>query len=378
MVIYSMRCPKCGLIQMAAPNCKSCSAQVGEAAGSTTKPATHPTPTSALRFQPSVQREPLPFATGESQGLSFFGSGGSLFGIYVVNVFLTIITFGIYSFWGRVEVRRYLMSQTEFVGERLAYHGTGKELLLGFLKAMVVFGTPIALLSAVRDVLDVGEIIKMAAALVVYLFILFLIPFVTVAARRYRMSRTSWRGIRFSFRGHVWDFFKIFVGGSLLSAVTLGLYYPFFATNKYSYLTSHSYFGNQSFQFDGSGADLFGSYLLALLLTIPTLGLYWFWFMAKKQRHFVDHTSFATTRLESTVTGGALLLLSLGNWLLLIVTLGLGWAWVVVRNLRFAYKYIALRGPLDVEGIVQEAKLAPATGEELAGFFDLDSGFDIG
>jgi uncharacterized membrane protein YjgN (DUF898 family) len=70
--------------------------------------------------------------------------------------------------------------------------------------------------------------------------------------------------------------------------------------------------------------------------------------------------------------------LSLGNWLLLIVTLGLGWAWVVVRNLRFAYKYIALRGPLDVEGIVQEAKLAPATGEELAGFFDLDSGFDIG
>ncbi|MFQ5874296.1 MAG: DUF898 family protein, partial [Dehalococcoidia bacterium] len=166
--------------------------------------------------------------------------------------------------------------------------------------------------------------------------------------------------------------------GWLLTTITLGLYYPFFATKKYAFMASHSYFGNEKFQFDGRGQDLFGNYLLALLLTIPTLGLYWFWFLAKKQRYFLDHTSFATARFHSTVTGGRLLLLNLGNLLLLIVTLGLGWAWVIVRNIRFAFRYLTLEHLLDVAGIQQEAQLASATGEELAGFFDLDAGFDLG
>ena len=379
MSLMGVKCGKCGLIQMAKESCKSCGS-----------PLMDPLNPGAPRSQPSVQRETLPASSektqretlpasrGETHRLTFFGGGSSLFGIYVLNVFLTLVTFGIYSFWGRVKVRNYLMSQTEFVGDRLAYHGSGKELLLGFLKAMVVFGIPVALLTAVRDVLDVGQLIKISAGLVVYLLILFLVPFATVASRRYRMSRTSWRGIRFSFRGRVWDFFKIFVGGSILSTVTLSLYYPFFATKKYLFMTSHSYFGNEKFQFNGSGRDLFGSFLLALVLTIPTLGFYWFWFSAKMQRHFFNHTSFGTSRLESSVTGGALLRLKIGNLLLLIVTLGLGWAWVVARNVNFAFRYIMVKGPLDVDGIVQQAELAPATGEELAGFFDLDAGFDIG
>ena len=70
--------------------------------------------------------------------LSFHGSGGSLFGIQIVNLFLTLVTLGIYSFWGRVKVRKYMMSQSDFEGDRFAYHGTGKELLIGWLKAIVI------------------------------------------------------------------------------------------------------------------------------------------------------------------------------------------------------------------------------------------------
>ncbi len=221
MSLMGVKCGKCGLIQMAKDNCKSCGS-----------PLVNPLNLGATRSQPAVQRGTLPASRGETHRLTFLGRGGTLFGIYILNVFLTLVTFGIYSFWGRVKVRSYLMSQTECEGDRLAYHGSGKELLLGFLKAMVVFGIPIALLTAVRDVLDVGQLIKISAGLVVYLLIIFLGPFATVAARRYRMSRTSWRGIRFSFRGRVWDFFKVFVGGSILSTVTLSLYYPFFAKNQ--------------------------------------------------------------------------------------------------------------------------------------------------
>ena len=64
------------------------------------------------------------------------------------------------------------------------------------------------------------------------------------------------------------------------------------------------------------------------------------------------------------------------NALLLVCTLGLAWPWVRVRNIDFAFRYLALDGPLDLERIRQQAQQASATGEGLAGF--LDTGFDLG
>jgi uncharacterized membrane protein YjgN (DUF898 family) len=271
-----------------------------------------------------------------------------------------------------------LLSQTEFAGDRFAYHGTGKELFIGFLKALLVFFLPIGALVIAPELLEASEVVKNVGKGIAYVAVLFFVPVAMVGARRYRMSRTSWRGIRFSFRGRALDFVKIFVGGSFLSMITLGLYYPFFITKQYAFMTSHSYFGTQKFDFDGRGRDLLGPYILAFLLLFPTLGLYWFWFQAKLQRYFWDHTSFGNARFRSTVTGGRLLVLTLGNFLLLGLTLGLGWPWVLVRNARFACQYLVLEGPLDMAVIMQDAQLASATGEGLASFLDLDTGFDFG
>jgi uncharacterized membrane protein YjgN (DUF898 family) len=288
---------------------------------------------------------------------------------------LTVVTLGIYYFWGKVRVRSYLLSQTEFEGDRFAYHGTGKELLIGFLKAALVFGVPLFLLGTARALLEGMPAINVLLGLLTYALIVVLIPVAIVGARRYRLSRTSWREIRFSFRGRTLDFIKLFLVGSLLTAITLGLYYPIFEVRRYGFLASHSYFGNEKFDFDGKGRDLFGSFLLAIVLFFPTLGLYLFWFLARKQRYFWEHTSFGGSRFRSTVTGGRLLLLTLGNLLLLVVTLGLGWPWVMIRNVRFAFRYLTLEGPLDLGGIQQEAQAATATGEALAGF--LDAGLDL-
>jgi uncharacterized membrane protein YjgN (DUF898 family) len=141
-------------------------------------------------------------------------------------------------------------------------------------------------------------------------------------------------------------------------------------------MASNSYFGTQKFEFDGQGRDLLGSYILAVLLLIPTMGLYLFWFAAKKQRYLWDHTTLGTSRFHSTVTGGALFLLSLGNLFLLIFTLGLGWPWVMVRNVRFAFTYLTLEGPLNLDAIQQEAQAASPTGEGLDSILDLDTGLD--
>jgi uncharacterized membrane protein YjgN (DUF898 family) len=313
---------------------------------------------------------------GQSRRLSFHGGGGALFGIHVVNIFLTIVTLGIYYFWGKVRVRSYLLSETEFEGDRFSYHGTGKELLLGSLKAILIFGVPVAILRVAPDLLAAPNAIRGLAGFLASLILWVFFPFAIVGARRYRLSRTSWREIRFSFRGSAWEFIKLFLGGSLLTGITFGLYYPVFESRRYAFMTSHSYLGNEKFRFDGKDGGLFGTFLLVLLLFLPTLGVSWFWFLAKKQRYFWEHTSFGAARFRSTVTGGRLLLLHLGNLLLLVMTLGFAWPWVMVRNLRFTFTYLTLEGPLNLESIRQEAQAASATGDALASF--LDAGLDLG
>lgn len=188
-------------------------------------------------------------------------------------MFLTLMTLGIYHSWGKVRVRNYLWGQTEFNGDRFAYHGTGKELFTGFLKSVVVFGLLYALFQAVPFVPG-GLIARIGVLLLAYGLLLTFIPLAMVGARRYRLSRTSWRGIRFSFRGGAAEFIKLFIGGTLLSLVTLGLYYPVFMVDQYAFMVSHSYFGSRKWDFNGQGRDLWGSFLSAVLLSIFTFGLF--------------------------------------------------------------------------------------------------------
>jgi uncharacterized membrane protein YjgN (DUF898 family) len=306
--------------------------------------------------------------------LTFAGSGGTLLGIHIVNVLLTILTLGIYYFWAKVRVRSYLLSQTEFEGDRFAYHGTGRELLVGTLKAGLVFGALSALFNA-APMLPGGPPVMIGAFLAGYIGFLVLIPVATVGARRYRLSRTSWRNILFSFEGNVGEFVKLFVGGALLTGLTLGFYYPFFATATHGFLVSHSRFGDRSFGFEGRGRDLFGPYLLALLLTVPTLGFVWFWYWARRTRYYWSHTSFGAARFASTMTGRRLFGLHLVNLVLLVLTFGLAWPWVTVRTLRFEFANLALTGALDAESVQQDAQTATATGDGLGDFLELDTGF---
>jgi uncharacterized membrane protein YjgN (DUF898 family) len=302
--------------------------------------------------------------------LSFHGDGGTLFGLTLVNLLLSIVTLGIYYFWGKTRVRAYTHSQLAFDGDRFAYHGTGKELLIGWLKAfavaVVVFGSA-QLLLLTQDLA-----VLMIRGLVIWLAFLILTPIALVGSRRYRLSRASWRGIRFSFRGRTGELVKLFVGGSVLTTLTLGLYTPFFWNNLWGYLIRHSYFGSQPFAFDGRGKDLFWKFVVALLLTIPTLGLCWAWYHATRQRYYWAHTSFGGAGFRSTVTGGALLGLWIVNILLVVFTLGFGMPWVIVRNLRFLSRYVTLEGALDLSTVRQEMMAASATGEGFADFLGLD------
>ena len=50
----------------------------------------------------------------DGKQLNFVGDGGALFGKYIVWLILTVVTFGIYGFWLRIKMRRWIVNNTHF------------------------------------------------------------------------------------------------------------------------------------------------------------------------------------------------------------------------------------------------------------------------
>src|SRR5712671_5446340 len=54
----------------------------------------------------------------------FTGLTGEYFRIWVVSLFLSVVTLGIYSAWGKVRKKRYLYSHTELDGTGFEFRAT--------------------------------------------------------------------------------------------------------------------------------------------------------------------------------------------------------------------------------------------------------------
>ncbi len=303
----------------------------------------------------------------------FHGAGGELFGIFVVNVLLTLLTLGVYSFWAKVKTRQYLWGQTEFAGDRFGFHGTGQELLIGWLKAAALFGALVILTTTLLPMLWDNPMAEAVGQLLLAAGFVVLLPLAIIGSMRYRLSRTSWRGVRFGFQGGYRELLGIMLRSFLLTGLTLGLYFPFYQTNLRRFLAEHSRFGSASFTFHGDGWALLGRYVLTILLTLPTLGLAWLWYFAFQRRYYWDHTTLAGGLFRCTVTGWGLFGLYAVNLIIIIASLGLAIPWATVRTKRYEMERLVLQGPGDIEHITQQAQAATPTGEELSGFLDVDA-----
>ena len=136
---------------------------------------------------------------------------------------LLLVTLGIYRFWLQTDVRRFLWNNTEIAGDNLEYIGTARELLLGFLIA-IAFLVPLYAIFYL-GAFAAGWIGQLAGVLA--LFVLAVLgQFAVYRARRYRLSRTVYRGIRFHQTGSAWRYAicAIFWWGMI--GMTLGLAYP--------------------------------------------------------------------------------------------------------------------------------------------------------
>jgi uncharacterized membrane protein YjgN (DUF898 family) len=346
---------------------------------------------------------PRPVTAGHT--LDYVGPTGTLFGIFYKNLILTLITLGIYRFWAKTRERRFIWGNTRIDGEPFDYIGTGKELFLGFLKAVVIL-VPLFVALQLVEIFILDESLIGIAVLVVVRAVLIvgLVYAGTFAARRYRMSRTTWRGVRFQQNGSMWRYAGMALLGMLLTVLTLGLYLPFLQARLMRYELANLKFGSASFCFDGTGKELFQQFLkvwiipvtlcviaaidifigrmtsnfsfvqLIPLLMVLVIGLCALWYQAKVYRFQAQHTALEDLRFAMPyLTGWGLFKLMVGNYFIIVLSLGILFPLTIQRNTRFWVGHLLLSGTIDLDRILQ-AERGPGTGEGLAGFFDIDVG----
>lgn len=304
--------------------------------------------------------------------LEFKGNGKDFFGVVIVNWFLTIITLGIYYPWAKAKQLQFLYGATSLKGDSFSFHGTGKEMFKGFIKAIFIFLVLYGLLF-----LFLYLKFPLVGLLLFYLGFLAILPLAIHGSYRYRMSRTSWRGIRFGYRGEKKELATNFFKWIFLTVITFGIYGSWMSINLRKYLLGNVRFGNIEFDYDGDGGDYFVLNLKGYFLTIFTLGIYLFWWQKDLFEYYIDNLSLnkdgKEIALNSTVTGGGFFKLGIVNLLIIIFTLGLGYAWVVTRTLQYIFNNIELEGNIDLDSIQQtEENFKDATGEDISDFLDLD------
>ncbi|WP_188502874.1 YjgN family protein [Pontibacter amylolyticus] len=306
---------------------------------------------------------------------SFTGRGSEYFAIEIVNIVLTIVTLGLYYPWAKAKSLQYLYRKTELAGTPFVFHGTGKEMFIGFIKGLGVFLVLYAILIYGFISEDPGTLL--IAYGVFLLGLLAILPLALHGMMRYRTSRTSWRGIHLGYRGELSDMYSTYLIGFFLTILTLGIYGSWFVVKLRKQMIDNVRFGNVRLRYVGDGGDLFLIHVKGYFLSVFTLGIYLFWYTKNLLHFYVNNIVVLQedgtySRLQCQVSGWDVLKLTVGNILIVIFTLGLGIPLTTTRTMSLIMNNTVMSGQFDADALVQtEEAYDSATYESMSDMMDI-------
>ena len=357
--------------------------------------------------------------------LDYDGTIGGLYRIFLINLLLTVVTLGIWRFWGITRIRRYLWSHTSHYGHHLEYDGTGGQLLVGFLLALgslllagLVAGIATYLLA------PMGRVAAAVPFVIFELMVIVLTFGAVFSAQRYRLNHTLWCGIRGGMTGSMLAYGLRSILYYLVAGLTLGQLMPWATLRLTERRLNASFIGNMPFVSRGRAGHLYVRYLallvgdivvaaaigaVAILLegaeltalaraTQPGmapsfsshillvsgacgagllfgLGLFGALYRAVFIRHLAGHTRLGGLRFSSNVSGIRLFWLLLSNFAIVLFTLGLGTPIVIHRNTSFLARHLLASGVLGTSQLRQGPQAPSRFGEGM--FQVLDAGVGI-
>jgi uncharacterized membrane protein YjgN (DUF898 family) len=221
---------------------------------------------------PSPMRSPV--------NLAYLGQTGEAWRLALKTTFLTVITLGIYRFWAKTRLRSYFWSRLTLDGEPLEYAGTGLELFLGFLIVIVIF-IPLSMLASFGAILAGNSVIALIALeFLPFIVIMALLPIAVFRARRYRLSRTLWRGVRAGQTGKASAYWIRAVGYGVLGYLTLGALRPLAHVRLTEYLMQNTWFGTDRFDFQVHVRDLAKQWAIFWVFSIVAAVSYLYGFLS--------------------------------------------------------------------------------------------------
>ncbi len=361
----------------------------------------------------------------ERHPFRFTGNTAEFFGIWIVNLFLTIVTLGIYSAWAKVRKKRYFYGHTWVADANFEYHGNPVAILKGRLIALAIFGIYSGVAHFMPQVAVFLAILLFAAA-----------PWFIARSMAFNAFNSSYRNIRFRFHATYLDVFKAIAPMGVVLAfsffmpvidpknnaepptmffilfglqmVSFLLLYPYVVGALKRLHVNHSQFGSSAFSNSARIRDFYkiffmtigllilaggsagivaallslvGKWLAGIAIFLGFFALYFgiFPLMIGYSQSRTANLVFNTTRLDesisfsSTLKARKLAVLYLTNLLAILFSMGLAIPWAVIRSARYRLECLALETSVPMEQFVAGvAANVSATGEELGEFFNID------
>lgn len=222
----------------------------------------------------------------------FQGKASEYFGIWIVNLLLTLVTLGVYSAWAKVRRKKYFYNNTLVENAGFDYHANPVSILKGRLIALAFFlGYSFS-----------GNVNLFLPFLFMLIFLIAL-PWLVVRSATFNARNTSHRGLRFNFVGTAREAVRVFVAVPILTLVTFGLIIPYGAYLKNKFLVDNHRFGLSPFHLQAKVRDFYKVYLKLLLipLAIALIGVvaaiaipayYQYSHRAQQQSHMTPGVNF--------------------------------------------------------------------------------------
>lgn len=353
-------------------------------------------------------------STPTLKSFQFFGKTSEYFGIWLVNLLLTMVTLGIYSPWAKVRRVNYMLGNVDLNGYRFKYLAKPINILKGRVIAIVVmglFGTAFHFIQ--QSTMDLGLFVHIPIMIASYLIFYVFLAVLVWKGLQFSFRMISYRNVQFSFHGTYKETLIGFFVLPILAFFTLGAFGPLSLRYFANFMTNNVRYGELEFNANVSTEEcikpffgIMASWTIFIILpmasmvylslnmenppspatTFSVLALYIIFLMgvfitngissALTRNLMINHLALGNnSSFKSTISIPKFAFIVLTNALAILFSLGFAAPWAQIRKQRYLCEngYAALSE--EVDSVISKENSAPsAIGVEGAELMDVGIG----
>lgn len=193
----------------------------------------------------------------------FHGKASEYFGIWIVNILLTIITLSLYAPWAKVRRLRYFYGNTEFFERRFDFTGIPTKILIGRLIALGIYA-----------VFAISSQYSMIATVVGLVALYTAIPWLIRATLRFTARNSKFGNARFYFGGTIKESYKVFLLSILVYIFTLGIFTPVAIWLYKKYYLNNLYAGQLNFKLNAKWSAYMAAVYIPVFIAIGIIAIF--------------------------------------------------------------------------------------------------------